>query len=99
MLQGKKPAFFIAKALQLLEYLIKNGSERVVDNARDHIYELKALKSFFYVDEKGKDQGINGIILVVVLVLGCVWLCCWFAAYRVLFDRSVDLPTKLQDSL
>ncbi|KAJ3044709.1 Epsin-3, clathrin recruitment and traffic between the Golgi and endosome [Rhizophlyctis rosea] len=47
------------KALQLLEYLIKNGSERVVDNARDHIYELKALRNFHYVDDKGKDQGIN----------------------------------------
>jgi hypothetical protein len=51
---------FKLKALQLLEYLIKNGSERVIDNARDHIYELKALKNFNYVDEKGKDQGING---------------------------------------
>ncbi|KAJ3045446.1 Epsin-3, clathrin recruitment and traffic between the Golgi and endosome [Rhizophlyctis rosea] len=47
------------KALQLLEYLIKNGSERVVDNARDHIYELKALRNFHYIDDKGKDQGIN----------------------------------------
>ncbi|KAJ3333967.1 regulator of (H+)-ATPase in vacuolar membrane [Blyttiomyces sp. JEL0837] len=47
------------KALQLLEYLIKNGSERVVDYARDHVYELKALKNFNYVDEKAKDQGIN----------------------------------------
>jgi epsin len=43
-----------------LEYLIKNGSERVIDYARDHVYELKALKNFNYVDEKGKDQGING---------------------------------------
>ncbi|KAJ3216003.1 Crossover junction endonuclease mus81 [Dinochytrium kinnereticum] len=47
------------KALQLLEYLIKNGSERVIDNAREHIYELKALRNFNYVDEKQKDQGIN----------------------------------------
>ncbi|TPX65778.1 hypothetical protein SpCBS45565_g04946 [Spizellomyces sp. 'palustris'] len=49
----------IYKALQLLEYLIKNGSERVIDSARDRIYELKALKNFHYVDDKGKDQGIN----------------------------------------
>ncbi|KAJ3114868.1 Epsin-3, clathrin recruitment and traffic between the Golgi and endosome [Phlyctochytrium bullatum] len=47
------------EALQLLEYLIKNGSERVIDNAREHIYELKALRNFNYVDEKQKDQGIN----------------------------------------
>ncbi|TPX47949.1 hypothetical protein SeMB42_g03159 [Synchytrium endobioticum] len=49
----------IYKTLQLLEYLIKNGSERVVDNAREHGYDLRALTKFQYVDEKGKDQGIN----------------------------------------
>ncbi|KAJ1555866.1 Epsin-3, clathrin recruitment and traffic between the Golgi and endosome, partial [Cladochytrium tenue] len=47
------------KALQLLEYLIKNGSERVIDYARERIYEVKAMKNYHYVDEKGKDQGIN----------------------------------------
>ncbi|TBU23061.1 ENTH-domain-containing protein [Dichomitus squalens] len=49
----------IYKALQLLEYLIKNGSERVVDDARSHIGTIKMLRNFYYVDEKGKDQGIN----------------------------------------
>jgi len=50
----------IYKALQLLEYLVKHGSERVVDDARSHISTLKMLRSFHYIDEKGKDQGING---------------------------------------
>ncbi|RDX48886.1 ENTH-domain-containing protein [Lentinus brumalis] len=50
----------IYKALQLLEYLVKNGSERVVDDARSHIGTIKMLRNFYYVDEKGKDQGING---------------------------------------
>ncbi|KAF8262391.1 hypothetical protein EI94DRAFT_1780032 [Lactarius quietus] len=49
----------IYKALQLLEYLVKHGSERVVDDARSHISTLKMLRSFHYIDEKGKDQGIN----------------------------------------
>jgi epsin len=49
----------IYKALQLLEYLIKHGSERVVDDARSHISTLKMLRSFHYIDEKGKDQGLN----------------------------------------
>lgn len=49
----------IYKALQLLEYLVKNGSERVVDDARTHISTVKMLRNFYYVDEKGKDQGIN----------------------------------------
>ncbi|KAI0927725.1 hypothetical protein AcV5_008184 [Taiwanofungus camphoratus] len=49
----------IYKALQLLEYLIKNGSERVVDDARSHIATIKMLRNFYYIDDKGKDQGIN----------------------------------------
>lgn len=51
-----------SQALQLLEYLIKNGSERVVDDARSHIATIKMLRNFYYVDEKGKDQGINGTV-------------------------------------
>ncbi|KAG2009809.1 hypothetical protein CC2G_012697 [Coprinopsis cinerea AmutBmut pab1-1] len=49
----------IYKSLQLLEYLVKNGSERVVDDARSHIATLKMLRSFHYIDDKGKDEGIN----------------------------------------
>lgn len=51
---------FNVQALQLLEYLIKHGSERVVDDARSHLSTIKMLRSFHYIDEKGKDQGING---------------------------------------
>ncbi|CAJ0925092.1 3063_t:CDS:10 [Entrophospora sp. SA101] len=50
----------IYKALQLLEYLVKHGSERVVDDARAHIASIKVMKSFSYFDEKGKDQGLSG---------------------------------------
>ncbi|KAL2124990.1 hypothetical protein VTJ04DRAFT_1355 [Mycothermus thermophilus] len=49
----------IYKALQLLEYLIKHGSERVVDDARAHITLLKMLRQFHYIDQNGKDQGVN----------------------------------------
>lgn len=48
------------KALQLLEYLVKHGSERVVDDARSHISTIKMLRNFHYIDDKGKDEGING---------------------------------------
>ncbi|KAK7444351.1 Epsin-3, clathrin recruitment and traffic between the Golgi and endosome [Stygiomarasmius scandens] len=44
----------IYKALQLLNH----GSERVVDDARSHI-SIKMLRNFHYIDDKGKDQGIN----------------------------------------
>lgn len=49
----------IYKALQLLEYLVKHGSERVVDDARSHLSMIKMLRNFHYIDEQGKDQGIN----------------------------------------
>lgn len=49
----------IYKALQLLEFLIKNGSERVIDDARGHLTLLKMLRQFHYIDQNGKDQGVN----------------------------------------
>lgn len=49
----------IYKALQLLEFLVKNGSERVVDDARSHISLLKMLRQFHFIDQNGKDQGVN----------------------------------------
>ncbi|KAJ2689660.1 Epsin-3, clathrin recruitment and traffic between the Golgi and endosome, partial [Coemansia spiralis] len=48
----------VYKALQLLEYLIKNGASRVADDVRGHIV-VKTLKSFHHIDASGKDQGIN----------------------------------------
>ncbi|KAH6619336.1 hypothetical protein B0J18DRAFT_370294 [Chaetomium sp. MPI-SDFR-AT-0129] len=49
----------IYKALQLLEFLIKHGSERVIDDARSHITLLKMLRQFHFIDQNGKDQGVN----------------------------------------
>ncbi|NWH23384.1 EPN4 protein, partial [Grus americana] len=46
-------------SLLLLAYLIRNGSERVVTSAREHIYDLRSLENYHFVDENGKDQGIN----------------------------------------
>ncbi|KAF9928930.1 Epsin-3, clathrin recruitment and traffic between the Golgi and endosome [Mortierella alpina] len=49
----------IYKTLVLLEYLVTHGSERVVDEARGHISTIKVLRNFQYVDDNGKDEGIN----------------------------------------
>ncbi|KAJ3368286.1 Epsin-3, clathrin recruitment and traffic between the Golgi and endosome [Allomyces arbusculus] len=49
----------IYKALTLIEFLIKNGSDRCVDYIRTHTYEIKACLRFHHVDDKGKDQGVN----------------------------------------
>lgn len=56
----------VYKALQLAEYIIKNGSERAVSTCIDRIYDFKALRKFHYIDEKGKDQGINGTLLITI---------------------------------
>lgn len=42
-----------------MSYLVKNGSERVVTSAREHIYDLRSLENYTFVDENGKDQGVN----------------------------------------
>ncbi|XP_077286739.1 clathrin interactor 1-like [Arctopsyche grandis] len=47
------------KCLLLLSYLVRNGSERVVTSAREHIYDLRSLEHYTHVDEAGKDQGVN----------------------------------------
>uniref|UniRef100_A0A182JZQ3 ENTH domain-containing protein n=1 Tax=Anopheles christyi TaxID=43041 RepID=A0A182JZQ3_9DIPT len=47
------------KSLLLLNYLVRNGSERVVTSSREHIFELSSLENYTFVDENGKDQGIN----------------------------------------
>ncbi|XP_016388001.1 clathrin interactor 1-like [Sinocyclocheilus rhinocerous] len=49
----------VYKSLLLLAYLIRNGSERVVTSAREHLYDLRSIESYHYVDENGKDQGVN----------------------------------------
>ena len=47
------------QSLLLLNYLLRNGSERVVTAAREHLYDLKGLENYTFVDELGKDHGIN----------------------------------------
>lgn len=49
----------IYKALQLLDYLVRNGSERIIDDVRSNLSLILMLKSFHYIDSKGRDQGIN----------------------------------------
>jgi len=48
----------VYKALVLLEYLIKTGSEKVAQQCKENIYAIQTLKDFQYLDEN-KDQGIN----------------------------------------
>ncbi|KAH7430392.1 hypothetical protein KP509_09G097000 [Ceratopteris richardii] len=49
----------VYKALTLLEFLVGHGSERVIDEVREHAYQLQTLADFQYIDSSGKDQGQN----------------------------------------
>eukprot|EP00639_Heterosigma_akashiwo_P013657 CAMPEP_0206368936 /NCGR_PEP_ID=MMETSP0294-20121207/4985_1 /ASSEMBLY_ACC=CAM_ASM_000327 /TAXON_ID=39354 /ORGANISM="Heterosigma akashiwo, Strain CCMP2393" /LENGTH=211 /DNA_ID=CAMNT_0053815569 /DNA_START=77 /DNA_END=709 /DNA_ORIENTATION=- len=46
----------VFKGLSLLEFLVKHGSERVIEDARDHTHRLRLLLNFSYSDG-GVDRG------------------------------------------
>jgi epsin len=48
----------VYKSLVLLDYLIKNGNEKVVQQCKEHIVTIQTLKDFQYMEEN-KDQGAN----------------------------------------
>lgn len=48
----------VYKSLVLLDYLIKNGNEKVAQQCKEHIVAIQTLKDFQYVEEN-KDQGAN----------------------------------------
>ncbi|XP_031631757.1 epsin-2 isoform X5 [Contarinia nasturtii] len=48
----------VYKALILLEYLIKTGTEKVAQQCKENIYAIQTLKEFQYFEE-GKDQGLH----------------------------------------
>ncbi|ELW64454.1 ENTH domain-containing protein 1 [Tupaia chinensis] len=47
----------VYKSLTLMDYLIKNGSKKVIQHCREGFYNLQILKDFQHIDEAGKDQG------------------------------------------
>nr|XP_016460874.1 PREDICTED: clathrin interactor EPSIN 2-like [Nicotiana tabacum]XP_016460875.1 PREDICTED: clathrin interactor EPSIN 2-like [Nicotiana tabacum] len=49
----------VYKGLTVLEYLVAHGSERVIDDIREHAYQISTLSDFQYIDSSGRDQGSN----------------------------------------
>uniref|UniRef100_A0A1A7W854 Epsin 3 n=1 Tax=Iconisemion striatum TaxID=60296 RepID=A0A1A7W854_9TELE len=49
----------VYKALTLLDYLLKTGSERVAHQCRENAFTIQTLRDFQYVDRDGRDQGAN----------------------------------------
>jgi len=53
----KDNARHIQKGLQLLEFLIANGSDSVAENAKDYLSDITDLKHYRHRDDNGKDVG------------------------------------------
>ncbi|XP_034394367.1 epsin-3 isoform X2 [Cyclopterus lumpus] len=49
----------VYKALTLMDYLIKTGSERVAQECRENIYTIQTLRDFQHIDRDGLDQGAH----------------------------------------
>merc|ERR1711879_816472 len=48
----------VYKALLVIDYLVKNGSERVTRQCKENIFAIETLKNFQFIDSKGKDEGL-----------------------------------------
>lgn len=60
MLQDREESWRrVYKSLLVLDYVVKNGSERAVTSAKEHVFELKQLVKYTFIDSQGKDQGLN----------------------------------------
>lgn len=53
----------------MLAYLIRNGSERVVTSAREHIYDLRSLENYHFIGDFPKLNYIFHILFVVVIIM------------------------------
>jgi len=49
----------VYKSLLLLEYILKNGSDRAISETRQRLFDLKMLGKFQYLDEKDVDRGLS----------------------------------------
>jgi epsin len=53
----------------VLDYCLHVGSEEVVKYAKKNVYIVKTLKEFQFIDEYGKDQGVNGNFFVAFFLI------------------------------
>jgi epsin len=54
----------VFKALTLLDYCLRAGSEQCVRYSRDNIHVIKTLREFQHVDDDGTDKGANGSFII-----------------------------------
>jgi epsin len=56
---NKKEWRKIAKALHVMDYLVKNGAPRVIQDIKDDLYKIKVFKDFVYKESNGVEQGVE----------------------------------------
>jgi epsin len=49
----------LIQALTVFLYLLENGPELIIRHVKANIHVFKTLKEFQYIDEEGRDQGVN----------------------------------------
>eukprot|EP00957_Ditylum_brightwellii_P051883 3935245-Ditylum_brightwellii.AAC.1 len=72
-LTNQRPAAWrvVFKGLTLLEHLVKNGSERCVDDARNHSHTLRSLHQFnYYEGTVDRGSGVREKSKQIVEILG-----------------------------
>lgn len=60
----------IAKALILIEHLIRHGAEKVIGDVQQHIHDITFLTEFRYLDGN-LDRGRGGVLLLVLVSAVC----------------------------
>lgn len=55
----------IFKALSTMDYLVKNGAPRVVQDIKDDLYKIRTYNNFAY-SENGTDHGSGGKWLIFI---------------------------------
>lgn len=49
----------VYKSLLLIDYLLRNGSEQVIRECREHVVAIQTLNEFQYIDERDQDVGLS----------------------------------------
>ena len=42
-----------------MDYLVKNGAPRVIQDIKDDLYKIKVFKDFVYKESNGVEQGVE----------------------------------------
>ena len=49
----------ISKSIHVMDYLVKNGAPRVVQDVKDDIYKIRQFQDFVFKESNGVEQGVE----------------------------------------